>query len=117
MLQRIQFLGKKGLTSVIVLHEFLSKRITPLQERTLLAWLYTRENDVTWRERGHGTNLESGVMDTMLSKLSIDPSCIGFITPPVHYMPIVVDQATRLLLLMVMPMLDDIDIVAWQRGD
>jgi hypothetical protein len=30
MLQWIQFLAKKGLTSMIVLHDFLSKRIAPL---------------------------------------------------------------------------------------
>jgi hypothetical protein len=88
MLQRIQFLIENGLTSMIVLHDFLSKRIAPLQERARLVWLYTRENDATRLEHGPRTDLEPGVLDTMLSKLSTNPSSIGFITSPVHCMPI-----------------------------
>jgi hypothetical protein len=36
----------------MVLHDFVSKCITPLQERTRLTWLYTRVNDVPRLERG-----------------------------------------------------------------
>jgi hypothetical protein len=72
--------------------------------------LYTGENDATRLEHGPGTDLEPGVLDTMLSKLSTDPSCIGFITPPAHCMPICMDRAARSLLLKAMPTLDDIDI-------
>jgi hypothetical protein len=69
-----------------------------------------------WLECGLGTNLEPLVLDTMLSKLSTDPSSIGFITPPMHCMPICMNQAARLLLLMAMPTLDDIDIaLSWDR--
>jgi hypothetical protein len=46
----------------------------------------------------------------MLSKLSTDPSSIGFITPPVHCMSICMNQAARMLLLKAMSTLDDIDI-------
>jgi hypothetical protein len=117
MLQRIQFLAKKGLTLMTVLHDFLSKCISPLQKRTRPVWLYTRENDPTRLERGPGTDLEPRVLDTMLSKLITDPSSIGFITPPAHCMPIYVDQVARSLLLKVMPMLDNIDIAPRQRDD
>jgi hypothetical protein len=117
VLERIQFLAEKGLTSILVLHDFLSKCIAPFQERARPVWLYTRENDATWLEQGRGTNLVPGVLETTLSKLSTDPSSIGFITPPVHCMPICTDQATRSLLLKVMPTLDDIDIATRRRGD
>jgi hypothetical protein len=43
--------------------------------------------------------------------LSTDPSCIGFITPPAHCMPICMDRAARSLLQKAMPTLDEIDIV------
>jgi hypothetical protein len=82
-----------------------------------MAWLYTEENDATQLEHGPRTDLEPGMLDTMLSKLSTDPSSIGFVTPPVHCMPIYVDKAARSLLLKVMPTLDDIDIALQQRGD
>jgi hypothetical protein len=80
-------------------------------------WLYAGENDAMRLERGHGTNLESEVLETMLSKMTIDPCSISFMTPPAHCMPICMDQAARSLLLKVMPMMDDIDITSWQRGN
>jgi hypothetical protein len=63
-----------------------------------------------WLERGRGTDLELGVLETMLSKLSTDISSIDFITPLAHCLPIWMDQAARSLLLKAMPMLDDISI-------
>jgi hypothetical protein len=81
------------------------------------AWLYTGENDATGLERGPGTDLEPEVLDTILSKLSTNPSSIGLITPPAHCMTIYADQATMSLLLMAMPTLDDIDVATRQRGN
>jgi hypothetical protein len=63
-----------------------------------------------WLECGRGTDLELGVLETMLSKLSTDISSIDFITPLAHCLPIWMDQAARSLLLKAMPMLDDISI-------
>jgi hypothetical protein len=47
VLGRIRILAEGGLTSMMVLHDYVSKHIAPLQECTLSAWLYTRVNDVT----------------------------------------------------------------------
>jgi hypothetical protein len=52
VLGRIWILAESRLTPMMVLHDFVSKRITPLQERTRLTWLYTRVNDVPRLERG-----------------------------------------------------------------
>jgi hypothetical protein len=79
--------------------------------------MYTGENDTTWLERSHGADLDARVLETSLSKLSTDSSFTGFITPPMHYMPICMNQAMRSLLLKAMPTLDNIDIMIWQRGD
>jgi hypothetical protein len=101
---------------MMVLHDFLSKRIAPLQDRARPAWLYTSENDATRLERGCGLDLDSGVLEVMLSKQSTDPSFSNFINPPAPCIPICLDQAVRSLLLKVMPRLDDIDITVHQRG-
>jgi hypothetical protein len=113
VLQRIHFLAEKGLTSMIVLHDFSSKRIATLQERAGPSWLYTRENGATRLERGPEMDLEPGVLHTMLLKMSTDPSSIGFLTPLAHCMPICTNQAIGSLLLKAMPTLDNIDIAAW----
>jgi hypothetical protein len=55
-------------------------------------------------------DLEPRVLETMLSKLSTELSSTGFITPPVHCMPICMDKAARSLLLKAMPTLDGINI-------
>jgi hypothetical protein len=117
VVQRIQFLVEKGLMSMMVLHDFLSKRITPLQNHARPTWLYTGENDAMWLEHSCGSNLDLGMLEAMLSKLSTTPSSSDFINPPVPCRPICLDQAARSLLLKVMPMLDDIDIATRQRGD
>jgi hypothetical protein len=114
---RIWFLAKKGLTSMMVLFDFLSKRIIPLQLRVRLAWLYTGENDTTWLERGRGPNLDLMVLYSMLLKMSTDPFSGDFINPLVPCMPICLEQTVRSLLLKKMPTLDDIDITAQQTGD
>jgi hypothetical protein len=70
MVKRIRFLAEKGLTPMMVLHDFLLKRIAPLKDRTRLAWLYTGENDTTWLERSCGMDHDPGMLEKMLSKLS-----------------------------------------------
>jgi hypothetical protein len=53
MLDQIQYMAKSGLTSMMVLHGFLSRRLAPLQDRaTRPAWMYTGENDIMRLERG-----------------------------------------------------------------
>jgi hypothetical protein len=74
MLGRIRILAESGLTPMMVLHDFVSKRITPLQVRTHLAWLYTRVNDVTQLERGDGSTLREEALVLVMGKLSPDPS-------------------------------------------
>jgi hypothetical protein len=47
MPDRIQYLAENGLTSLMVLHNFLSKRLAPLQDQSHRpAWMYTGVNDI-----------------------------------------------------------------------
>jgi hypothetical protein len=117
VVERIQFLVEKGLTSMMVVFDFLLKRITPLQQHACPAWLYIGENVTTRLERGRGIELDPKVLDAMLSKLSSDPISADFVNPPLPCMLIFLDQATRSKLLKEMPTLDNIDITVWQVGD
>ncbi len=65
VLDRIQYLAESGLTSLMVLHDFLSRRLTPLQDRaTRPAWMYTGVNDIMWLERGPGSSLDGELLAT-----------------------------------------------------
>jgi hypothetical protein len=44
-----------------------------------------------WLECGHGSDLAPDMLGTLLGKLSLDPSSVDFITPPVAYAPIYSD--------------------------
>jgi hypothetical protein len=117
VLGRIRILAKSRLTSMMVLHDYVSKLIVPLQERTLPAWLYTRVNDLTRLERGDGSALSEEALALVIGKLSLDPSSHNFITPPTSCQPLCMDQAMRSMLLVAMPSMDDVGIAPIQRGD
>jgi hypothetical protein len=52
VVERIKLLVGRDLTSMMVLFDFLSRRIVPLQMCVRPAWQYTEESDTTWLERG-----------------------------------------------------------------
>ena len=45
--ERIRFLRDAGLTSVMVVADFLRRRLAPLRERARPCWLYTGPKDIT----------------------------------------------------------------------
>jgi hypothetical protein len=110
MLGRIWILAESGHTSMMVLYDYVSKRITPLQERTRLAWLYTGVNDVTQLEHSNGTTLGEEAPTFVMGKWSPNPSSHDFVTPPASCQPLYMDQAARTLLVVVMPSMDDVGI-------
>jgi hypothetical protein len=73
VLGRIRILAESGLTSMMVLHDYVLKCITPLQEHTRPAWLYTGVNDVTWLECDNGSVLAEEALALVMGKLSPDP--------------------------------------------
>jgi hypothetical protein len=99
MVERIKHLAGHGLSSMMVLSDFLSRHIAPLQSRICLAWQFTGEGDTTWLECSHGSELAPDMLRTLLRKLSPDPSSTDFITPPLVCVPLCSDQVmqTRLL--------------------
>jgi hypothetical protein len=110
VLGRIRILAMSGLTSMMVLHDYVLKRIAPLQERTRLAWLYTGVNDVTRLEHGDGSALSEEVLALVMGKLSPNPSSHDFVTPPASCQPLCMDHTVRSLLLVAMPSMDNVGI-------
>jgi hypothetical protein len=83
VLDRIQYLAESGLTSLMVLHDFLSRRLTPLQDRaTRPAWMYTGVNDIMRLERGPGSSLDGELLATCLKALTTDWFSAELATPP-----------------------------------
>jgi hypothetical protein len=53
MLDRIHYLSENGLTLLMVLHDFLSKRLAPLQDWSHRpTWMYTGVDDIMRLDRG-----------------------------------------------------------------
>jgi hypothetical protein len=118
VLDRIQYLVESGLTSLMVLHDFLSRRLAPLQDRaTHPAWMYTRVNDIMRLERGPGSSLDGELLAACLKALTTDQFSAELATPLASCGAICMDHAARTALLAMMPMLDDVDIAVVQRGD
>jgi hypothetical protein len=117
VLDQIQYLAENGLTSLMVLHDFLSKRLMPLQDRPRPAWMYTGGNDIMRLDRGPGSSLDEGLLVAYLKALILDQFSTELVAPPAAYEPICMNQAVRMTLLAVMSMLDDVDIAMVQRGD
>jgi hypothetical protein len=117
VLDRIQYLAESGLTSLMVLHDFLSKRLAPLQDRaTRPAWMYTGVNDIMQLERGPGSSLNGELLAACLKALTTDQFSAELVTPPASCGAICMDQTARTALLATMPTLDDVDIAVVQMG-
>jgi hypothetical protein len=68
-----QYLAENGLTSLMVLHDFLSKCLMPLQDRSHRpAWMYTRVNDIKQLDRGPGSSLDVALLVASLKALMTD---------------------------------------------
>jgi hypothetical protein len=83
VLDWIQYLAESGLTSLMVLLDFLSRRLAPLQDRaTRPAWMYTGVNDIMRLERGLGSSLDGELLAACLKALTTDQFSAELATPP-----------------------------------
>jgi hypothetical protein len=62
LIERIEHLMSHGILTMMVLQDFLSRCIAPLQDHACPAWMYTRDGDTTWLERGHDSDLDLDVL-------------------------------------------------------
>jgi hypothetical protein len=118
VLDRIQYLAENSLTSLMVLHDFLSRRPAPLQDRLARpAWMYTRVNDILLLERGPGSSLDEALLAACLKALTADQFSGDLVLLAAVCEPICANKAARTALLATMPTLDDVNIAPVQRGD
>jgi hypothetical protein len=117
MIERIKHLTSHDLLAMMLLHDFLSRHITPLQDCAHQAWMYTGEGDATRLERDYDSDLDPDMLGALLVRLSPDPSSADFITPPMVCAPMCSNHAMQMRPLRELPTLDDIDITMWQWGD
>jgi hypothetical protein len=102
----------------MVLHDFLSKRLAPLQDRSHRpAWMYTEVNDIMQLNRGPRSSLGDTLLAASLKVLTMEQPLAELVTPAAACEPLCVNQAARTALLAIMPTLDDVDIAPVQRGD
>jgi hypothetical protein len=82
VLDRIQYLAENGQTLLMVLHNFLSKHLAPLQDRShRLAWMYTGVNDIMRLDRGSGSSLGDTLLAASLKALTMDQPSAELVTP------------------------------------
>jgi hypothetical protein len=111
VLDQIQYLAENGLTSLMVLHDFLSKRLAPLQDQSHRpAWMYTGVNDIMQLDRGPGSSLGDTLLAASLKALTMEQSSTVLVMPAAFYEPLCVNQAARTTMLVIMPTLNDVDI-------
>jgi hypothetical protein len=102
VLDRIQYLAENGLTSLMVLHDFLSKRLAPLQDRSHHpAWMYTGVNDIMWLDHGLGSSLDAVLLVASLKALITDQFSAELVVSATVCEPICVNQAVRTAMLVV----------------
>jgi hypothetical protein len=102
----------------MVLHDFLSKRLTPLQDRSHRpASMYTGVNDIMQLDRGPRSSLDEVLLAASLKALTINQFSAKLMVPAAVCKPICANQAARTALLATIPTLDDVDITLVQRGD
>jgi hypothetical protein len=117
VLDQIQYLVDNGMTSLMVLHDFLSRHLVPLQDQPFPTWMYTEVNDIMRLDRELGSSLDEVLLATCLKALTADQFLAELVVPAVVCEPIYVNQAKRTALLATMPTLDNVDITPVQRGN
>ena len=70
VLNRIEYLRRAGLTSLMVVIDFLRRRLAPLRECVRPAWKYTGSHDVTRTCIGDGGNLDEGALAVLLKVIT-----------------------------------------------
>jgi hypothetical protein len=117
VLDWIQYLAENGLTSLMVLHDFLLKRLAPLQDQSHHpAGICTGVNDIMRLDRRTWSSLCDTLLAASLKALTMDQPSTELMMPAAGCEPLCMNQAMRIALLAIMPMLDDVDIAPVHRA-
>jgi hypothetical protein len=116
ILDRIKKLARSGLTSMMVLGDFLKRRITPLQQRSWMAYVYTGLNDCYRIARGPGGNFTRTELEVALRAMTGEAFILESLVLPSGVKALCEDQALRTSVLASMPTLDEGGLAVRQLG-
>jgi hypothetical protein len=89
----------------MVLHDFLLKRLAPLQDRSHRpAWMYTRVNDIMQLDHGLGSSLGDTLLVVSLKALTTYQPSAELMMPLASYEHLCMNQAARTAMLTIMHM-------------
>jgi hypothetical protein len=114
VLNRIKKLARSGLTSMMVLGDFLKRRIAPLQQRSRMAYVYTGLNDCRRITRGPGGDFTRTELEAALRAMTGEAFSPESLVLPSGVKALCEDQALRTSVLASMPTLDE---GAWRTGN
>lgn len=73
LMGRLSFLGEEGLTGQMIVADFVSRRIAPLQAHSVPMWMYSWPND---KMGLHVEDNDKDTVDNILSALFVSPSVL-----------------------------------------
>jgi hypothetical protein len=89
VLDQRYYQAENGLTSLMVLHDFLSKCLAPLHGRSHHpAWMYTGVNDIMRLDRGPWSSLGDTLLDASLKALTTDQPSAELMIPAAACKPL-----------------------------
>jgi hypothetical protein len=107
VLDQVKTLVRSGLTSTMVLGDFLRRRIAPLQQRSKMACMFMGSNDCCRIVRGLGTNLTSAELEASIRMVTSEVYSPKSLVLPRGIKALCEDQAMRSAVLASMPTLDE----------
>jgi hypothetical protein len=116
VLVRVKTLARGGLTSMMVLGDFLRRRIAPLQQRSRMAYMFTGVNDCCKVVRGVGTDLSNTELETSIRVMTGEAHTPESLVLPRGIKALCEDQAMRTAVLASMPTLDEGGLAVRQVG-
>jgi hypothetical protein len=116
VLDRVKTLARGGLTSMMVLGNFLRRRIAPLQQRSRMAYMYTGSNDYCKIVCGHGTDLTRAELEASIRAMTGETYTPESLVLPRGIKALCEDQAMRSTVLASMPTRDDGGLAVQQVG-
>jgi hypothetical protein len=116
VLNRIKKLARSDLTSMMVLGDFLKRRIAPLQQRSRMAYMYTGLNDCCRIVRGPGGDFTRAELDVALWAMTGKAFSPESLVLPSGVKALCEDQALRSSVLALMLTLDEGGLAVRQLG-
>jgi hypothetical protein len=116
VLNRVKELARGGLTSMMVLGDFLKRRIAPLQQRTRMAYMYTGSNECCRIARGPSTDFTRAELEVAIRGMTGDTFSPESLVLPSGVKALCEDQTLWSSVLASMPTLDEGGLAVRQLG-